>query len=97
MTTMSNIFVYSSARRASNAVLIGWPSSVTATQPASFQLAEFRHLLATLAGRRGGNRVRRARQVGVGRLLGTYWVTPALSFTGDVLGMQATGRRESHQ
>ena len=54
---MSNMLVYSSARRARIAVATGRPSSVTATQPASLQLRDVGELFALLSARHRADRI----------------------------------------
>ena len=65
---MSNMLVYSSARRARIAVATGSPSSVTATQPAALQFGDVGELFALLSARHRANRID-ARQSGFRGLL----------------------------
>src|SRR3954471_10683643 len=89
ITTMSNICVYSSARRISSAVATGRPSSVIATQPAarsSAISASCSPLWPRDTAPIGYTRARLA----AAAFLRMYSVTPALSLTGTVFGMHAT-------
>src|SRR5688500_10236191 len=86
---MSNMLVYSSARRARMAVATGTPSSVTATQPASFNSA--------MSASSSPFCPRETAPIGYTRaspasaaFCKISFVTPALSLTGLVLGMHAT-------
>src|SRR5262245_12819034 len=86
---MLNMLVYSSARRMSSAVDTGLPSSVIATQPAAFSSAMSASCSPFWPRDTAPIGYTRARLASAA-FLRMYSVTPALSFTGAVLGMQAT-------
>src|SRR5262245_23217217 len=86
---MPNIWVYSSARRISNAVETTRPSSVTATHPASRSSAMSASSSPFWPRETAPIGYTRARFASAA-FLRMYSVTPALSFTGDVFGMHAT-------
>ena len=80
---------YSSARRNSSALATGWPSSVIATQPACFSSAMSASSSPFDALETAPIGYTRAR-LAAAALARMSDVTVALSFTGAVLGMQAT-------
>src|SRR5215470_5656268 len=86
---MLNMLVYSSARRMSSAVDTGLPSSVIATQPAAFSSAMSASCSPFWPRDTAPIGYTRARFASAA-FLRMYSVTPALSLTGAVLGMQAT-------